>query len=84
MVFSVSNDSIDWSLDFGPGSVTLTVKYLVDEMTMSSLEIPVPAWSLLLSQRQKFLNNHQARVTFTPNQQGTNEMRDEALSSKRA
>ena len=34
-----------------------------------------------MSQRQQFLNNHIARVPVTPNQQGTQEMRDEILSS---
>ena len=51
MIFSVSNDGIEWSLDFGPDSVTLSVKNLVHEMTMSSQEILLAAWSLLLSQR---------------------------------
>ena len=50
-------------------------------MTISSQEIPLAAWSLLLSQRQQFLNNHLARVPFTPNQQGTHEMRNEVFSS---
>ena len=81
MIFSVSNDGIDWSLDFGPDSVTLTVKDLVQEETKSSPEIPLAAWSLLLSQRQQFLNNPLARVPVTPNQQGSHEMRDEVLSS---
>ena len=49
-------------------------------MTISSQEIPLAAWSLLLSQRQQFLNNHLARVPVTPNQQGTHEMRDEVFS----
>ena len=80
MIFSVSNDGIEWSLDFGPDSVTLTVKDLVHEMTKSSQENPLAAWSLLLSQKQQFFNNHLARVPVTPNQQGTHEMRDEALS----
>ena len=81
MIFSVSNDSIERSLDFGPDSVTLTVTDLVQEMTISSQEIPLAAWSLLWSQRQDFLNNHLARVLVTLNQQGTHEMRDEVLSS---
>ena len=34
--FSVSNDGIEWSIDFGPDSVTLTVKDLVQEITMTS------------------------------------------------
>ena len=81
MILSVANDSIECSLDFGPDLVTLIVKKLVQEMTISSQEIPLAAWSLLLSQRKKFLNNHLARVPVTPNHQGTHEMRDEVFSS---
>ena len=81
MIFSVSNDSIECSLDFGPDLVNLTVNNLVQEMTISSQEIYLAAWSLLLSQRQQFLNSHLVRVPVTPNQQGTHEMRDEVLSS---
>ena len=66
MIFSASNDGIEKFLDFGPDSVTLTVKDLVQEMTKSSQEIPLEAWSLLLSERQDFLNNHLPRVTSTP------------------
>ena len=66
MLIPVSNDGTEWSLDFGPDSVTLTVKGLVQEMTISSRESPLAAWSLLLSQRQQFLNNHLARVPITP------------------
>ena len=81
MIFSVSSDGIEWSLDFGPDSVTLTVNDLVQEMIKSFQEIPLAAWSLLLSQRQQFFNNHLARVPVTRNQQGTHEMKDEELSS---
>ena len=49
-------------------------------MTISSQEIPLAAWSLLLSQTQQFLNNHLVRVPVTPNQQGTHEMKDKVLS----
>ena len=75
MIFSVCNDGIEWSLDFGPDSVTLTVKDLVQEMTISSQEKLLAAWSLLLSQRRQFLNNHLAGVPVTPNQQGTREIK---------
>ena len=81
MIFSVSNDGIQWTLDFGPDSVTIAVNDLVQNVTISSQEIPLAAWQLLLSQRQVFLNNHLARVPITPNQEGTMEMRDEVLSS---
>ena len=81
MIFSVSNDGIEWSLNFGPDSVTLTVKELGQEMTISSQQIPLAAWSLLLSQKQQILNNHLARVPVTPNHQGTHQMMDNVLSS---
>ena len=81
MLFSVSSDGIEWSLDFGIDSVTPSVKDSVQEMTTSSQEVPLAAWSLLLSQRQQFLNNHLPRVPVTPNQQGTHEMRDEVVLS---
>ena len=81
MIFSVSSDGIQWTLDFGPDSVTIAVNDLDQNKTISSQEIPLAAWQLLLSQRQDFLNNHLARVPITPNQQGTIEKREEVLSS---
>ena len=81
MIFSVSSDGIQWTLDFGPDSVTIAVTDLDQNITISSQEIPLAAWQLLLSQRQDFLNNHLARVPITPNQEGTMETRDEVLSS---
>ena len=81
MVFSVSMDRIEWSLDFRLDSVTLTVKDLVQERTISSQERPPAAWSLLLSQRQAFTNNHLSQVPIKPNQERNMEMRDEVLSS---
>ena len=71
MVFSVSNDGIQWILDCGPDSVTIAVKDLDQNLTISSQEIPLAAWQLLLSQRQDFLNNHMPRVPITENQEGT-------------
>ena len=73
----IHNYGIEWAFDFGPDSGILTVKDLVQEMTISSQEITLPAWSLLLSQRQGFLNHHLARVPINPNKQGTLEMRYE-------
>ena len=81
MIFSVSNDGIQWTLDFGTDSVTISVNDLDQNITLSSQEIPRAAWQLLLSQRQDFLNNLLAQVPITPNQQGTFEMREEVLSS---
>ena len=81
MIFSVSNNGTQWTLDFGPDSVVLSVKDLFENITINSLETPLAAWSLLLSQRQEFSDNHLLRVPITPNQQGTFEMREEVLSS---
>ena len=67
MNFSVSNDGIQWTLDFGLESVTIAVNDLDQNITISSQEIPLAAWQWLLSQRQDFMNNHLARVPITPN-----------------
>ena len=56
---------------------------LDQNLTISSQEIPLAAWQLLLSQRQDFFDNHLPRVPITQNQEGTMEMRDEVLSSVR-
>ena len=81
MIFSVCNNGIQWTLDFGPDSVTIAVFDLDQSITISSQEIPLAAWQMLLSQRQDFLNNHLSRVPITENQEGTMDMRDEVLSS---
>ena len=81
MQFTVPNNGTQCILDFGPDSVVLSVKDLDENLTISSLEIPLAAWPLLLSQRQEFMDNHLPRVTITPNQQGTFERREEVLSS---
>ena len=81
MTFSVSNNGIQWALDFCPDYVTIIVKYLNQNITTSSQGIPLAAWQLLLSERQKLLDNHLPRVPITQNQKGTMEMRDEVLYS---
>ena len=81
MISLVSNDCFQWSFDFGPDSVTLTVNRLVQEVTKSPQEILLAAWSSLLSQRQEFSNNCLARFPVTPNQQETHEVRDTVFSS---
>ena len=43
MIFSASNDGIEWSLDFGTDSVNLIVKDLVQGMTIIAQEIPPAA-----------------------------------------
>ena len=81
MQITVSNNGTQLILDFGPDSVVLSVKDLDENITISSLEIPLAAWFLLLSQRQEILDNHLPRVPITPNQQETFEMREKVLSS---
>ena len=73
MIFSVSNDEIQWTLDLGLDSANIAVSDLDQKITISSQEIHLAAWHLLLSQRQDFLNNHLARVPITPIQEGTME-----------
>ena len=81
LIFLVSNDGIQWTLDSGPDSITIAVNDLDQNITISSQEIPLAASKFLLSQRQKFLDNHLPRVSITPNQQEIFEMREEVLSS---
>ena len=81
MIFSVSNNGIQRTLDFGSQFVTIGVNDLVQKIIISSQERHPAAWQLLLSQRQDFLNNHPARIPNTPKQEGTMEMEDEVLSS---
>ena len=81
MIFSVFNDGIQWTLEFGHDSVTIAVNDLDQKITISSQKIPLAAWQLLLSQKQEFMDNHLPRVPITPNLQGTFEMREEVLYS---
>ena len=67
MIFSVSNNGIEWYLDFGPDSVTLTGKDLVQELTQSFQGNRLAAWKLFWSQSQEFLNNYPARVRVPVN-----------------
>ena len=84
MIFSITNDGIDWSLDFVLDSVNRSVKFIVQGMTIFSQEIPLAAWKLLLCQKQDFSNIHLAQVLITSNQEETMDMRVEVLSSVRA
>ena len=43
-IFSVSNNGIQWTLDFAPDSVTNAVIDLVQNITISSQEISLAAW----------------------------------------
>ena len=77
--FTNSNAGNQWSLDFSPDSVTLTVKNLLQDLTKSSQEHFLPAWNLLLSQKQEDLDNHLAQIPITHNQQGIFETKEKVL-----
>ena len=79
MIFSVSNDGIEWCLDFRAVTVTLNRKDLVQELTIKIHDMTPPASILLMLQKQDFSNDHLAQVPITQNQQGTLKMRDELL-----
>ena len=81
LIFSISTDGIQRTLDFGLDFVTIAKIDLVQNITISSQELPLVAWRLLLSQRQNFLDNHLPRIPTTQNQEKTMKMRDEVLSS---
>ena len=63
MIFSISNDEIQWTLDFGSDSVTIAVNDLEQNITISSQKIPQAACQLLLSQRQDFSEPSQSLRT---------------------
>ena len=51
MIFSSTSHGIQWTLDFGPVSVTIAVNDLDQIIKISSQKIRLAAWQLLLSQR---------------------------------
>ena len=79
MIFSVSNDGIQWTLDFGPGSVTIAVN---DPKFNNQLTRNTPSClAFAVVSKTSVFENHLAQVPITPKQQGTFEMREEVLSS---
>ena len=52
MFFSVSDNATQWTLDFSPDSVTVIVGVIVQDLTISSLELPIAAFNSLINQRQ--------------------------------
>ena len=81
MIFVVSNEKTQWFLAFGPDSVFLTAKDVVEESVMSSQKSLLPTWEVLMSQRKDLLNNHSVQNPITPNQRKTFEMWEEVLAS---
>ena len=79
--FSSSQKRIKWIFVFGPNSLRLTAKDAVHGMRKRSLDFPLPAWILMLSQSQESLVEQLTRMFITPRDHGTHEKRDEVLFS---
>ena len=77
MVFPVSNDSIERSLYFEPDSFTLTVKDLVQQMTINSQKF---LDLVVVSETRTFEQSFSTSSNYL-NREGTTEMRIELLSS---
>ena len=79
MIFAVSSDCFEWSLDFGSDSIMLNLIDLKQKLTISSQETPLVACSLLVFQRQNISNNHLASsIYFQPSKDYEDE--DELLA----
>ena len=66
MIFSVSNDGIQWTVDFGPGSVTIAVNDLDQNITISSQEIPSSSLAIaLVSKRRLFEHSSSASSNYS-------------------
>ena len=48
---------MNWSLEFGPDTVSLEVQNFADQAVLNSIEIPLAVWNLLESQRVRFLED---------------------------
>ena len=68
-------------MEFGHDSVVLSVKYLDENHTISSLEFRWQLGPCCCSKDKKIWTINLARVLITPNEQATFEMREEVLSS---
>ena len=55
MIFPVSNDRIQWTLDFGPDSVTIALNDLEQNITISSQEISPSCRALAVVSKTRFL-----------------------------
>ena len=70
MIFSVSNNNMNWSLEFGPDTVSLEVQNFADQAVLNSIEIPLTVWNLLESQRLRFLEDAISGAPLTEDEQG--------------
>ena len=81
IIFSISNDGIQWTLDFAPDSVTIAVIDLHQNITISSQKNTPSCLAISVVSIHDFLKNHLPRVPITQNQEGTMETKYEILSS---
>ena len=70
---------MNWSLEFGPNTVSLEVQNFADETVPNSIEIPLAVWNLLESQRLRFLEDAVAGAPLTKDEQARPyELREQA------
>ena len=60
---------MNWSLEFGPDTVSLEVQNFADEAVLNSVEIQLALWNLLESQRLRFLEDTISGATVTADEQ---------------
>ena len=60
---------MNWSLEFGPDTVSLEVQIFADEAVLNSIEIPLAVWNLLESQRLRILEDALSGAPLTEDEQ---------------
>ena len=65
MILSISTDNSHWTPNFGPHSLTLSVKDVVLKQK-GPQKFPAAAWSLLFQRRQNFSESHLSRNPIVP------------------
>ena len=70
---------MNWSLEFGPDTVSLEVQNFADQAVLNSIEIPLVVWNLLESQRLRFLEDAISGAPLTEDEQaGPYEVHEQA------
>ena len=72
MIFSVSNDGIQWSLDFAVDSVTIAVIDLVQNITISSQEVPLAIEAIAIVAKARLLGSSSATSADHSEPRGNN------------
>ena len=60
---------MNWSLEFGPDTVSLEVQIFADHAVLNSIEIALAVWNLLESQRLRFLEDSISGAPLTEDEQ---------------